>query len=227
MFEIKNISKTFFQGKPNEFKALNDISFKVAGGDMIAVVGKSGAGKSTLLHILACIDSFDRGGQYFFSGQDISSISDREKAKIRNKQFGIVFQDFALVPSFSVYENIEIPLILAGIKKRERKSLVKRALKSVLLSGYEEKCITTLSGGEKQRVAIARAIVNDPCVIFADEPTGTLDTKTGEEVFLLLSSLNKQGKTVIIITHDKEIAANCSHIIELSDGSITANPTLQ
>ncbi len=225
MIEIINSNKTFSIGKPSEFCALKDINLLIEKGEMVAIIGKSGAGKSTLLHIIGCIDSFDEGSVFLFDGNDINLKNDKEKAKIRNKKIGIVFQDFALVSDFTVYENIEIPLILAHIKKSKRKVMISNALDKVGLSGYENKDINILSGGEKQRVAIARAIVNEPDLILADEPTGALDTKTGEATFKLLNEINKNGKTVIIITHDMDIAKKCPRIIEIKDGRIVSEKT--
>ncbi len=220
MIEIKNASKTFQKNKPGEFQALKNISLEISHGELIAVTGKSGAGKTTLLHAIACIDSFDYGAIFKINNVDITSLSDKGKAQIRNKTIGLIFQDFALVPEFNVFENVEIPLILAKINKKTRKEKVLKALYDVGLDKHIYKDITNLSGGEKQRVAIARAIVNEPEIILADEPTGALDSKTGEIVFDILKNLNENGKTVLIITHAKDIASKCKRTIVLSDGEI-------
>ncbi len=220
MIAIKNASKTFQKNKSTEFQALNNISLNVKSGELIAIIGKSGAGKTTLLHNIACIDSFDEGAAFSINGKDVTSLNDKEKAKLRNKTIGLVFQDFALVPEFTVFENVEIPLVLAKENRKARKSKVLDALSKVGLEKYAYKDVTNLSGGEKQRVAIARAIVNNPDIILADEPTGALDTKTGEIIFDLLKTLSDNGKTVIIITHDKDIAQKCERVIEISDGKI-------
>lgn len=220
MIEIKNASKTFQKNKSTEFQALNNIELNIQNGELLAIIGKSGAGKTTLLHNIACIDSFDEGAVFLINGTDITSLSDNEKAKLRNKTIGLVFQDFALVPEFTVFENVELPLVLAKEKRTVRKSKVLEALRKVGLEKLAYKDVTYLSGGEKQRVAIARAIVNSPDIILADEPTGALDTKTGDIIFDLLKSLNDDGKTVIIITHDKDIANKCQRVIEISDGKI-------
>lgn len=220
MIEIKNASKTFQKNKSTEFQALNNIELNIQDGELLAIIGKSGAGKTTLLHNIACIDSFDEGAVFLINGTDITSLSDNEKAKLRNKTIGLVFQDFALVPEFTVFENVELPLVLAKEKRTVRKSKVLEALSKVGLEKLAYKDVTYLSGGEKQRVAIARAIVNSPDIILADEPTGALDTKTGDIIFDLLKSLNDDGKTVIIITHDKDIANKCQRVIEISDGKI-------
>lgn len=220
MIEIKNASKTFQKNKAAEFKALDNISLNIGKGELIAIIGKSGAGKTTLLHNIACIDSFDEGTVFLIDGTDVTSLNDEEKAKLRSKNIGLVFQDFALVPEFTVFENVEIPLVLAREKRKSRRVKVMEALSKVGLEKYAHKDVTNLSGGEKQRVAIARAIVNNPDIILADEPTGALDTKTGEVIFDLLKTLSDSGKTVIIVTHDKDIARKCERVIEISDGKI-------
>lgn len=220
MIEIKNASKTFQKNKTTEFRALNNIELEIKDGELLAIIGKSGAGKTTLLHNIACIDSFDEGAFFSINGTDVTNSNDKEKAKLRNKTIGLVFQDFALIPEFNVFENVEIPLVLAKENKKSRKLKVIEALSKVGLEKYTYKDVTNLSGGEKQRVAIARAIVNNPDIILADEPTGALDTKTGEIIFDLLKTLSDNGKTVIIITHDKDIAKKCERVIEISDGKI-------
>ena len=220
MIEIKNASKTFQKNKTTEFRALNNVELNIKDGELIAIIGKSGAGKTTLLHNIACIDSFDEGAFFSINGTDVTTLNDKEKAILRNKTIGLVFQDFALIPEFNVFENIEIPLVLAKENRKSRKIKVIEALRKVGLEKYAYKDVTNLSGGEKQRVAIARAIVNNPDIILADEPTGALDTKTGEIIFDLLKTLSDNGKTVIIITHDKDIAKKCERVIEISDGKI-------
>lgn len=220
MIEIKNASKTFQKNKTTEFRALNNVELNIKDGELLAIIGKSGAGKTTLLHNIACIDSFDEGAFFSINGTDVTTLNDKEKAKLRNKTIGLVFQDFALIPEFNVFENVEIPLVLAKENKKSRKLKVIEALSKVGLEKYTYKDVTNLSGGEKQRVAIARAIVNNPDIILADEPTGALDTKTGEIIFDLLKTLSDNGKTVIIITHDKDIAKKCERVIEISDGKI-------
>lgn len=220
MIEIKNASKIFQKNKTTEFRALNNVELNIKDGELIAIIGKSGAGKTTLLHNIACIDSFDEGAFFSINGTDVTTLNDKEKAKLRNKTIGLVFQDFALIPEFNVFENVEIPLVLAKENRKSRKLKVIEALSKVGLEKYTYKDVTNLSGGEKQRVAIARAIVNNPDIILADEPTGALDTKTGEIIFDLLKTLSDNGKTVIIITHDKDIAKKCERVIEISDGKI-------
>ncbi len=219
MLRLKNIKKTYNLGKVNEFTALEDICLEINDGEMIALIGKSGAGKSTLLHVMACIDSYE-DGEYFIDDILIKDFSEAKLAEIRNKKIGIVMQDFALIEDFSVIENVLIPLNLAKEKKSNKRELAKSALKKVDMDSMLNKPVKFLSGGQKQRVAIARAIVNDPSVIFADEPTGALDTENSTEIIKLFNMLNEMGKTIIIVTHDMEVAKSCKKIIEVSDGKI-------
>ncbi len=222
MIQLKNIKKIYNKGKTNEFEALHDVSLKIEDGELIAIIGKSGAGKSTLLHILSCIDSYENG-EFFINDTLIKNKSDRELAKIRNKKIGMVMQDFALIEEFTCLENVMIPLNFSKEVKMSSKEKTKKsteALKKVSMDSMLNKSVNCLSGGQKQRVAIARAIVNEPDVILADEPSGALDTSTAKEIMDVFHELNKQGKTIIIVTHDKEVAAQCNRIIEISDGNI-------
>ncbi len=220
MIEIKNIDKTYNIGKSNAFRALKDVSLTIEDGEMVAIIGKSGAGKSTLMHIIGCIDDFE-SGKYILNGEDISSIKEGKRAKIRNKDIGIVMQDFALVEDYTAIENVMIPLYFAKGKLLEsKKSIAKKALEKVGIGELASKRVNKLSGGQKQRVAIARAIVNNPSILLADEPTGALDVKTSAEIMGVFKELNEQGITVIIITHDMEVADGCERVIEISDGQI-------
>lgn len=219
MIEIKDMVKIYNPKKPNEFEALKWISLTVKDGEMVAIIGKSGAGKSTLLHILACIDNYQEG-EYRIDGALIKNLSESKAAKIRNKKLGIVMQDFALVEDFSVIENVMLPLEFAMEKKGNLKQKAMVALRAVGIGEYAQKKVNKLSGGQQQRVAIARAIVNNPSIILADEPTGALDTKTSAEIIELFKTLNRGGKTVIIVTHDPKVASECGRIIEISDGRI-------
>ena len=220
MIEIKNIDKTYNKGKANAFQALKDVSLTIEDGEMVAIIGKSGAGKSTLMHIIGCIDDFE-SGTYILNGEDISSIKEGKRAKIRNKDIGIVMQDFALVEDYTAIENVMIPLYFAKGKLLEsKKSIAKKALEKVGIGELASKRVNKLSGGQKQRVAIARAIVNNPSILLADEPTGALDVKTSAEIMGVFKELNEQGITVIIITHDMEVAEGCERVIEISDGRI-------
>lgn len=220
MIEIKNINKTYNKGKTNAFQALKDVSITIKDGEMVAIIGKSGAGKSTLMHIIGCIDDFEEG-TYILNGEDISKIKEGKRSHIRNKDIGIVMQDFALVEDYSALENVMIPLFFS--KEKSKKSKKERALAALERLGIAElagKKVNKLSGGQKQRVAIARAIVNNPGILLADEPTGALDVKTSAEMLDVFKELNSQGITVIIITHDMEVAQACGRVIEISDGRI-------
>lgn len=219
MIEINNITKIYNYKKANEFKALDEVSCKVEDGELVAIIGKSGAGKSTLLHILACIDNY-QSGEYKIDGILIKDLSEKKFAKIRNEKVGMVMQDFALVEDFTAIENVMIPLSFSKKKINNKKKKAHEALTLVGIDELANKPCNKLSGGQKQRVAIARAIVNEPSMILADEPTGALDSKTSEEVLNLFKELNKQGRTVIIVTHDLKVAQECNRIIEISDGKI-------
>ena len=205
--------------KANEYEALHGVSCEISDGEMVAIIGKSGAGKSTLLHILACIDSY-QSGEYTIDGTLVKNLSEGQYAQIRNEKIGIVMQDFALVEDFSALENVLIPLDFAKKKIKNKKEKALEALKAVGMGDLSKKPCNKLSGGQKQRVAIARAIVNEPAMILADEPTGALDTKTSAEIMELFKRLNKEGKTVVIVTHDPKVAEQCSRVIEVSDGKI-------
>ena len=219
MIILKNIKKVYNPKKPNAFEALHDVSLTIEDGELAAVIGKSGAGKSTLLHILACIDSYEKG-EYKIDGISTVNLSERRSAQLRNERIGMVMQDFALVEDFSALENVMLPLEFAKRKKPNRKLIAMNALKSVGMEEYAKKPVNKLSGGQKQRVAIARAIVNEPSVILADEPTGALDSKTAAEIMDVFKALHEQGKTVIIVTHDMSVAQQCGRIIEISDGNL-------
>lgn len=219
MLEIKNVGKTYKSGFV-ETKVLKGISFSIKDGEFVAIIGPSGSGKSTLMHILGCLDT-PTSGQYFFEGKDVSQFSDDELAEIRKKKIGFVFQSFNLLPRTTVLRNVALPLAYANIPKGRRGEIAK---KSLLSAGLDESRFyhlsNQLSGGEMQRVAIARALVNDPSLILADEPTGNLDSKTGEIVLETFKNLNKQGRTIILITHEKYIAEKAERTIFIKDGEI-------
>ena len=219
MIKLDNIVKVYNPKKQNEFEALHGVSAEIKDGELVAVIGKSGAGKSTLLHILACIDSYQEG-EYTIDGTLVKNLSERQYAKIRNEKIGMVMQDFALVEDFTALENVMIPLNFSKKKIPNKKEKALAALRSVGIEEFAKKPCSKLSGGQKQRVAIARAIVNEPNMILADEPTGALDSKTSAEIMELFRSLNEQGRTVIIVTHDPKVAEQCGRVIEISDGRI-------
>lgn len=217
MIEIKNLSKTYNYKKTNAFQALKNVSLTIEDGEMVAIMGKSGAGKSTLMHIIGCIDDFE-AGEYLLNGKSIHKIGERKQAEIRNKEVGIVMQDFALIEGYTVLENVMIPLYFCKAKKKKEKAM--EALTKIGIDELAHKQVNKLSGGQKQRVAIARAIVNEPSIILADEPTGALDSKTSQEIMQEFKRLNEANKTVIIITHDKEVASQCARIVTVEDGEL-------
>lgn len=219
MIKLSNIGKIYNKGKSNECIALTNVSIEIADGELVAVIGRSGSGKSTLLHILGCIDN-STSGKYYLGDDLVSGLTGNQMADVRNQKIGIVMQDFALVEEYSSIENVMIPLAFSKYHNKQRKEAAMNALKLVSMDNLANKNVKELSGGQKQRVAIARAIVNNPSIILADEPTGALDSKTSTEIMELFKKLNNDGKTVIIVTHDKEIAAQCGRIIEISDGKI-------
>ena len=217
MIIVKNLTKTYNKGKSNQFNAIENITFSVDDNELVAIVGTSGAGKSTLLHIVSTIDNAT-SGEVEIDGCDITKISNAKRAKMRNKQIGLVIQDYALINDYNVLENVMLPLTFSKVKNKKEKAL--SALSDIGIEHLAKKQISKLSGGEKQRVAIARAIVNNPKYIFADEPTGNLDSVTTEGIIDLFQTLNKKGKTIIIITHDMNVANKCHRIIRLADGKI-------
>lgn len=220
MIQIKNLVKIYNKGKTNEFCALKGIDLSIDEGEMVAIIGKSGAGKSTLLHILAAIDSYDKGS-YLVDGVSVGDLKEKDSARFRNQKIGIVMQDYALIDEYTIEENVQIPLIFGKVKGNDvRREKIMTALKNVGLDELAKKPVRQLSGGQKQRVAIARALVNNPAFLLADEPTGALDSKTSGEIMDVFEKLNQGGKTVIIVTHDMEVAARCGRVIEISDGEI-------
>lgn len=220
IIELKNICKTYNNGKTNAFLALQNIDISFETGKMYAVCGTSGAGKTTLLNIIGLADSAT-SGQFFLDGKNVESASDAKQAELRNRYFGYVLQDYALLESESVYENVSIPLIFSKKKSKSFQSLVRAALQAVGMEDYIKTQVSKLSGGQKQRVAIARAIVNEPKIILADEPTGALDSKTGEQITACFRKLcTEKGITVIMVTHDKQVAECCDSVFQISDGKL-------
>ena len=222
MIKITELNKTYNKGKSTEFHALKGLDFTVNDGEMVAIIGKSGAGKSTLLHILGAIDDYD-GGEYKLVSDteiEVGKLNQKKLAEFRNAHVGIVLQDFALVEGSSVIENVMIPLRFSKRKHSEYRPLAMEALKQVGMDDLAKKDVNKLSGGQKQRVAIARAIVNDPDFILADEPTGALDTETTGQIMSVFKELNEKGKTIIVVTHDPQVAEQCERVIEISDGKI-------
>ena len=225
LISAKNLTKKYGEA-PNETVALENISIEIKNGEFTAIVGPSGSGKSTLMHILGCLDK-PTEGEYFFRGREVSKLSDNSLAEIRNKQIGFVFQFFNLLPRTSALKNAELPLLYAGVDKEERHSKALKILSSLGLSERVNSTPGQLSGGEQQRVAIARALINNPSVIFADEPTGNVDTKTSREIMKIFQSLNKRGNTIIVITHDPEVATYASRIITVRDGKVESDKKIK
>lgn len=224
MIDLKNITKIYNKKKANAFTALTNVSIHIDDGELLAIVGKSGAGKSTLLHILACIDTYD-DGIYHLGKQEICNLPESKLAFIRNEHIGLVMQDYALVEDFTVLDNVLLPLNLAKNKRKNRKQLAMEALEKVEMTDFAKKKVAELSGGQKQRTAIARSIVNNPDVLLADEPTGALDSANAQTVMELFRKINVSGTTVIIVTHDEDLAQCCNRIIEIKDGKIARDTT--
>lgn len=218
ILELKEIYKNYFTDD-FEVPVLKDINLSVDQGDYLAIMGPSGSGKSTLMNIIGCLDKQTQGS-YLFDGIDISQQNDSALSKIRNKGIGFVFQSFNLLPKQSALENVELPLLYAKVNKKKRREIAQAALKKVGLEDRMNFLPTQLSGGQKQRVAIARAIANNPKILLADEPTGALDTKSGDQVMELFSQLNKEGMTIVMITHEQSIADCANSIVYIRDGEL-------
>jgi putative ABC transport system ATP-binding protein len=218
LLELRNVSKIYHTGG-EEIRALDDVSLDLQNGEFISIIGPSGSGKSTLMHILGCLDSPSRG-EVRLDGVDISRASAGQLAKVRNRTIGFVFQSFNLLPKLNVLQNVELPMVYAGMGGRQRRERAMESLRQVDLAHRVKNRPNQLSGGQQQRVAIARALVNDPKIILADEPTGNLDTHTGELILNLFRDLSRQGRTVILVTHNPEIAAVTPRRIEIRNGKI-------
>lgn len=219
LIEIKDVYKIYGEGLESEVRALDGVSLTIDRGEFVAVVGQSGSGKSTMMNVLGCLD-IPTHGEYYLDGTNVRELTDRELSRIRNKQIGFIFQQYNLIQSLTVLENVELPLIYQGVGSDKRRELAMEALERVgLLSRIKHKPVE-MSGGQQQRVAIARAIATHPPIIMADEPTGALDSHTGHDVLRFLQQLNKEGSTVILITHDNGIAATARRCVRLQDGKI-------
>jgi len=219
MIELENITKVYRMGKV-EINALRGVTFSVAKGEMVAIIGASGSGKSTMLNVIGCLDK-PTSGKYLFDGVDISQLNDNKLAEMRNRELGFVFQDFNLLSRATALANVELPLIYSGGVRHRRERAVE-ALERVGLGGRANHKPTELSGGEQQRVAIARALVNNPALILADEPTGNLDTHSSAEIISIFCQLHQEGKTIILITHEADIASQAQRTVHLSDGRIVS-----
>ncbi len=216
--KLINIRKIYNPGE-NEVVALDSVSLTINDGEFVAIVGHSGSGKSTLMNIIGCLDT-PTFGEYYLDGSNVSGLSDNQLSRIRNQKIGFVFQSFNLIHGMSAFENVELPLMYRGMNKEDRRAISAEALNKVGLSNRMEHMPPQMSGGQQQRVAIARAIAAEPPFILADEPTGNLDTASGNEVMEILHNLNKDGKTIVLITHDPDIAKTASRIVEITDGKI-------
>ena len=222
LIELRDVYKIYSEGLESEVRALDGISLTIDHGEFVAVVGQSGCGKSTLMNVLGCLDIPTRG-TYLLDGTDVQDLSDGQLSHIRNQQIGFIFQQYNLIQTLTVQENVELPLIYRGIDPIDRKELALEALERVGLADRRKHYPTQMSGGQQQRVAIARAISTHPPVIMADEPTGALDSRTGQQVLKFLQQLNREGSTIILITHDNGIAATAPRMVRLSDGKVIAD----
>jgi len=221
MIEVNKVVKRYVTGEI-DFTALKGVKLSISKGEFTAIMGPSGSGKSTFMNILGCLDRMD-DGQYILNGQDVSNLTDNELARVRNKEIGFVFQAFNLLPRMTVLENVELPMVYAGVPHKERRERALAALSKVGLSDRVKHRPNEISGGQKQRVAIARAIVNKPNVIMADEPTGNLDTKSSVEIMKIFEDLNKEGTTIIMVTHEQDIAEHAKRIVKFRDGEIISD----
>jgi putative ABC transport system ATP-binding protein len=221
MIQVRDLAKIYTIGN-QEVQALRSIDLDIVKNEFTALMGPSGSGKSTLMNILGCLDSPSRGS-YFLNGQDVSRMEDDELAEVRNREIGFIFQTFNLLPRYSALENVALPLIYKGIGKTERNRRAKEVLEQVGLADRMDHKSNELSGGQRQRVAVARALVNEPSIILADEPTGNLDTKTSYEIMALLDEIHKSGNTIILVTHEEDIALHAKRIVRLRDGLIESD----
>lgn len=218
MIRFEDVYKIYGEGD-GEVRALNGISFDIEKGEFVAIIGQSGSGKSTCMNIIGCLD-IPTAGKYYLNGEDVSTLADDNLAEIRNRMLGFVFQQYNLIGKLNIFENVELPLVYAGLHADERKDKVEAVLERVGLIEKRNNMPVQLSGGQQQRASIARALVTNPSVILADEPTGALDSVTGIEVLDFIQELNEEGNTIVLITHDKDIASRAKRIIKLHDGKV-------
>ena len=218
MIEFRGINKIYHMGG-HALEALRDVSIKIGKGEFVSIMGPSGSGKSTLMNIIGCLDT-PTGGEYFLEGRNVAGLTFDQLASIRNRMLGFVFQNFNLLPYATAWENVELPLLFNGKKAKRRRERVTELLEAVGLLGWKEHRPSELSGGEQQRIALARALANDPPILLADEPTGNLDSRSGEEIMGLLGRLWKDGRTIVMVTHDDRIAAHSERTIRLFDGQV-------
>jgi putative ABC transport system ATP-binding protein len=225
LIKVKNLTKNYITGDVAT-PVLKDVSFEIKKGEFVAIMGPSGSGKSTLMHILGFLDTLS-SGEYFFDGENVSNLSDDDLASMRNRKVGFIFQAFNLLPRTSATENVMLPLLYGPAKKADHRSIAIKVLESVGLGHRLNHTSNQLSGGERQRVAIARALVNNPEIIFADEPTGNLDSKSGLQVMKILQSLNDEGHTIILVTHERHTAEHAKRILVIKDGEILSDESVK
>jgi putative ABC transport system ATP-binding protein len=225
MIRLESIYKNYTQGK-NDVRVLKGIDLRVHEGEYVAIMGPSGSGKSTLMNIIGALDR-PTSGRYFLDGEDVSTLEDDELAEIRNRKIGFVFQTFNLLPRMSALRNVELPLVYAGVKASARKKLAMESLERVGLTDRAHHRPNEMSGGQRQRVAIARALVVDPKILFADEPTGNLDTQTGDDILALFQALNAVGATVVMVTHEHDVAMHANRIVHIRDGLIGSDELVE
>ena len=221
LIRVRDLCKVYNPGE-NEVRALDHVELSIDKGELVGIIGHSGSGKSTLMNMLGCLD-VPTSGNYYLNGKDVSNMTDDELSDVRNVEIGFIFQGFNLIPNLTAKENVELPLIYRGVSKKEREDLAVESLKAVGLEHRMDHKPSEMSGGQQQRVAIARAIAARPPVILADEPTGNLDSRSTQEIMEVLKELHRSGRTVILITHDDEIAAQVNRVIRIKDGKVEAD----
>ena len=222
LIEIQQVTKTYDMGEEAQVRALDGVSVSVETGDYVAVMGPSGSGKSTLMNLIGCLDT-PTSGSYRLKEREIATMNDDELAQIRNQEIGFIFQTFNLLPRADALQNVELPLVYSSIPRRDRHERAKEALRAVGLGDRMHHRPNEMSGGQRQRVAIARALVNRPSILLADEPTGNLDSRTGEEILALINRIHEDGNTILLVTHEEELASRAARVIRLRDGKIVSD----